>query len=384
MISVDGVGTNGAWKVAETGEIAWLCMPKGGVHVRIDAPDTAPAAPAFAGLVDEFLRAHQDAVPGLQRQMKNKVRRCPCCSKAVAHTLLSCNLCGASLAAVAVSLVDNVFTGFLYGIERCASFPLTISIREQTRDFLVFDDLLALSPCHLNVIPTAQYIPDWTYLLRRPREGLALITAMFDRCAAVLRAQFLAVPAFREGILRGGAALSDAELVACVAAGFNIPPSQYQLHLQFIMMPHLPYQWLMYLKGNHYTHGRFFPFEYVRAVLALDEPYEVTEDTKVESVIAHYRTKGVDYDVIHAECYRRTGESHAKLANWRASDFEACSVGDRVHSLKDGSVLPEDAKAAAAADKLALQNYGRPYTAAGKPNGTFYRFPKTPNEVHSW
>ena len=37
-----------------------------------------------------------------------------------------------------------------------------------------------------------------------------------------------------------------------------------------------------------------------------------------------------------------------------------------------------DAKAVQAADKLALQNYGRPYSAAGKPTGTFYKYAKAP------
>lgn len=252
-------GTLGTWKTKE-GEIAWLCVPKVGAHPHVDAPGNAgkesTQGPSFKGLVDEFLAARGAEFAGLKRQMKNKVRRCPC-GKSVAYTLPSCNLCGTSLAGVPITFIDNVFTGFVYGIERCAQFPLTVSIREQSPEFLVFDDLLALSPCHLNVIPTRAYIPDWTFLLKRPAEGLALIIEMHGRCASVLRSQFLSNPAFRNGIIRGGSAIPDSELVASVAAGFNIPPSQYQLHLQFIMPPLLPYQHLMYLRGNHYTKVQF-------------------------------------------------------------------------------------------------------------------------------
>ena len=57
-----------------------------------------------------------------------------------------------------------------------------------------------------------------------------------------------------------------------VIAGCNFPPSQFQLHIQYILPPHLPFQYRMYLDGQHYTHKRFFPLEYIKAVLALDEP----------------------------------------------------------------------------------------------------------------
>ena len=54
----------------------------------------------------------------------------------------------------------NIFMGFIYGVQK-GPFPFTISIRLQTPDMLAFDDLLALCPCHLNIIPTTAYISDW-------------------------------------------------------------------------------------------------------------------------------------------------------------------------------------------------------------------------------
>ena len=38
----------------------------------------------------------------------------------------------------------------------------------QTESVLVFDDLMALTPCHVNCIPTDFYIPDFRPLLERP------------------------------------------------------------------------------------------------------------------------------------------------------------------------------------------------------------------------
>lgn len=45
---------------------------------------------------------------------------------------------------------------------------------------------------------------------------------------------------------------------------------------------------------------------------------------------------------------------------------------------KQGEAVNVDA--IAAADKMTLQNYGRPYDAAGKPTGTFYKYAKKHEE----
>jgi len=392
-VEAKAVGTRGTFTIGK--ETAFLCMPVPGAHPHVDAK-AGRATATFAGSVDEFVAAHEAAAgggggdAGLRGRMKNRVRRCAC-GKSVAYTLPACNLCGASLAGASITLVDNVFTGFIHGIARCAQFPLTISLRAETPAYLVFDDLLALSLCHLNVVPTTQYIPDWRYLLRRPRAALQLVREMHAMCAAVLREQFLANASWRTRMLRdGGGGLSDDQLVAAVAAGFNMPPSQYQLHLQFIMPPLLPYQHLMLLLGNHFTYGRFFPLEYVVAVLERlgDTPLEggVSDDTPIEDIVARIRkTYGIDYDECHKLCCERIARDHDRLANWRAEDFAAYGVGEKVFSIADGSELPNvTAKSVAAADKLALQSYGRPYTAEGKPSGTFYSFAKQPADIDIW
>ena len=78
--------------------------------------------------------------------------------------------------------------GFVFGLQK-DPFPLNISMRHQTVDHMVFDDLLALSSCHLNAIATAQYIPDFRFLLASP-QGTNLATTLRDSCIEVFRNQF--------------------------------------------------------------------------------------------------------------------------------------------------------------------------------------------------
>ena len=72
----------------------------------------------------------------------------------------------------------------------------------------------------------------------------------------------------------------------------------------------------MYLDGQHLTHGRFFPLEYIKAVLALGERVDVTMDTPVEALIERFRDR-VDYDSMHASCYARVETGQQLLANWQ-------------------------------------------------------------------
>jgi hypothetical protein len=39
-------------------------------------------------------------------------------------------------------------------------------MRRQNERFIVFDDPLALTVCHVNVIPTDTYMPDWRYAIQ--------------------------------------------------------------------------------------------------------------------------------------------------------------------------------------------------------------------------
>ena len=211
-LSADGEVLVGAKAVAFDG-----C----GVDAVVEASE-----PLYSGTMDEFAKERQrDAA--LQQQLRNTVKKCRACSKVCGLTLMTCNSCGAELPKE-VTYSHNVFMGFIYGVHR-APFPLQISIRRQTPELLVFDDLLALSPCHLNAIPTYSYIPDWRFLLRKPDEGLRLIAMLEEALWECVSSQFLQNEAWGKKMLRDGPARTRQHFSALrshVVAGCNHPPSQ--------------------------------------------------------------------------------------------------------------------------------------------------------------
>jgi hypothetical protein len=93
----------------------------------------------------------------------------------------------------------------------------------------------------------------------------------------------------------------------------------------------------------------------------------------------------VDYDEIYRECYARYGTSHRALVQWQRADFGGLGVlnggPERIfHFSPAGDALEAaqvDAKTVQAADKATLQSYGRPYTAEGKPRGSYYSHAKS-------
>eukprot|EP01126_Amoeba_proteus_P058247 TRINITY_DN749_c0_g2_i5.p1 TRINITY_DN749_c0_g2~~TRINITY_DN749_c0_g2_i5.p1 ORF type:complete len:285 (-),score=45.28 TRINITY_DN749_c0_g2_i5:556-1410(-) len=262
----------------------YLAGAKQNAFPHIDQIPSTPT-PIFVGNPDEFVTSKGEDSERYRYQMKNKVKKCPNCKKAVAYTLLRCNGCGEHLTSD-ISYTNNVFTGFCYGIAK-GPFPFTISTRFTSPDVLVFDDPLSLTPCHVNVIPTNVFCPDWRYLLLKPKEGLELLRKMYNASWKVVCEQFLSDKVWKNKILKGN--MDENTLRKHLCVGCNFPPSQYQLHLQFILPPFLPYQYHLYLDGLHFTYGRFFPFEYIEAVLELNEAYPVQEKTEIEDILTHYK-----------------------------------------------------------------------------------------------
>lgn len=312
---------------------------------------------------------------------KNKVKKCPNCAKAVAFSMNKCNSCGTDITTVSVSYTPNIFVGFIFGIQK-GPFPLTISLRHQCENYLVFDDVLSLTSAHVNAIPTSKYIPDFRLLFSRPAEGKQIVRELQDRAWNVLQKQFLTNAAWKKRLLKKGESITALELAKHVIAGFNYPPSQYQLHLQYMLPPFLPFQYYQYLKGLHFTKGRFVPVEYALAVLELGVPYPVTMDTTLEAIFDFYKARGVDYYAIWEYEYKRYGESHKVLANWQREDFSHVFSNGKAYRGKDAVEGVDEAKTQAN-DKLVLQNYGRPYE--GKPTGTYYKFAKrNRSDMEDW
>merc|ERR1712232_244529 len=107
-------------------------------------------------------------------------------------------------------------------------------------------------------------------------------------------------------------------------AGMNCPPSQYQLHLQFIHAPLLPFHYALALQYKHFHYGRFFPFEYMRAALAMGDKVrmDIKEDTEMQDIINHVNSLGVSYDEYQNRLQTKFRELQQRFTPWKEDDFE--------------------------------------------------------------
>merc|ERR1711920_1083074 len=122
---------------------------------------------------------------------------------------------------------------------------------------------------------------------------------MFKVAAEVAIEQFWKNDEFRKKVFNGeDIPERPDDIMATACCGLNFPPSMYQLHLQFIHMPMLPFQYYTARKNGHWHHGRFFPLEYVQKALALGDKVKmhVTVDTDVQDIINKVQENGVVYD----------------------------------------------------------------------------------------
>ena len=109
--------------------------------------------------------------------------------------MVLCNGCGFDgLSNVECTYTTNVFTLFICGVQKMnEKRALSISLRYESENYFVMDDLNAMSLCHMVVVPTSFYIPDVRYLYQKPREGLELVKHMRQLGTEVFRQQFLQV-----------------------------------------------------------------------------------------------------------------------------------------------------------------------------------------------
>jgi len=324
----------------------------------------------------------QPANEELVRQTKNFIKKCMSCGKANAKTLKECNSCGKTLPAeVTTSL--NVCTSFIYGIA-----PWKVSIRYQSEDVLVYDDLMQCTLCHFNAISTKHYIQDWRFLLRRPREALALIDVLSQAANEAMWSQFWSHNKWKDKFLHPRARnMSFEDLQGLKCAGFNYPPSQYQLHLQYCLPPLVPFQFQMLKEGKGFLYGRFFPVTYVREVLVKAADGQnvpgLDSETDVETIIAHFDALGIVYKERHAEFVAQLQAAHCSLANWQPSDFSYRLTNNGVIACETEAPIEADFREILKGDQLAFQNYGRPYVD-GKPSGTYYKYARKSGCLETW
>ena len=171
--------------------------------------------------------------------------RLPRLRKSCAHTMPQCNNCSFHLADTNVTGTDNVLMAFIFGIQK-GRFPFTISIRACNEEVLVFDDPLCVSVCHLNVVPTGVYIPDLRYLFKDPLRGRRIVQRMLDEVDNVCLEQHWYDDLFRKTYFANKGIPDSATLKFMGTAGMNFPPSQQQLHLQYVHGPMLPFQYAVF------------------------------------------------------------------------------------------------------------------------------------------
>jgi len=366
------------------GAFPWICST------------TEMLEPPVGGAVDSVARTNEQ----LARYMYNDVKVCDRCGRPCAHNQKACQGCGHTLENVPITQTENVMMGFIFGVERTLKFPLMISIRRQTDHVIVFDDLLAMSTCHLNALLTSHYCQDWRWLLRDPSTALGLLDEMEGE-AWQATLSFFSDEQWRKFVYREGV---TKEMVRDnIICGFNSPPSQYQLHLQWIVLPLMPFHHSKLLDGLHAQRGRWFPLEYVRRILdelvAEGKTFDIRADTPVDEIIQYFNSKGVYYEEVWAECYQKYCASYA-LSNWKAEDFKYVVLEGQVHEIqvygrqrgpldarrgtealpgghvRVGNKLHLDPVSLHNEDKMLLQNYGRRSESGGKPSGTYYKHHK--------
>ncbi|CAE7356202.1 unnamed protein product [Symbiodinium natans] len=391
-----------AWKLSSKGldekDSIKIIEPFEGGSIRVGTDGWYLAG--FKGRFPEVSSAwekHPPAVPceveqlaktsaELGRYLYNDVKVCVQCLRPCAYSQKLCQGCGSQLESVPVTQTENVLMGFVFGVERTTKFPLTISLRRQTPDVIVYDDLLAMSSCHLNALPTSHYVRDWRWLLRDPKPALQLVANLMKEAWEATKS-FLHNAEWRNFNYRDG--VSEDLIRENIICGFNSPPSQNQLHLQWIVLPLLPFHHQKLLDRTHAQKGRWFPLEYVLPVLQhLDEAGEtfaVNAETSTEEIITHFSRKGIVYEDIWEKCYAKYCDS-AALANWKPKDFSYVVKKSDVHSIASvhadlvelGKKVEISPATVQAEDKMKLQNYGRKYTENGQPGGTYYKHHKEP------
>ncbi|EPY30223.1 hypothetical protein STCU_04174 [Strigomonas culicis] len=360
------------------------------IYRCVARPHKGSASAVNAGSIDAYVEQNKDAASSARCRtaLFNNVKVCPTCGKPNGYTMTTCNQCQGSLVAVALSTTPNLFTAFLLSIAEGPKFPLKVSMRTDGPDVMVFDDPLALSPLHFCAIPTEVFIPDWRYLTLNPQRGLQVCQLLVDSCHAAAREQFLSDEVFCSSILRE----KDFDVATQMIMGFNFPPSQNQIHIQYMLPVLMPHQYMLFLRGVHYTAQRFFPVSYVHACLVQlvkrGTAFSKADlDLDVGAFIARLEEQcGVCYAEVHAQFLIDVDRLHQRYAKWDNSSFTGSykvmegTRGKLVFTNAiDGKETIVDEHEAYEGEKSILQNYGKD----GQETGSFgfYSFPKPINHI---
>eukprot|EP00931_Biecheleriopsis_adriatica_P006068 TRINITY_DN107526_c0_g1_i1.p1 TRINITY_DN107526_c0_g1~~TRINITY_DN107526_c0_g1_i1.p1 ORF type:complete len:438 (+),score=82.06 TRINITY_DN107526_c0_g1_i1:24-1337(+) len=367
--------------------------------------------PTFLGSISDFVAANPDLI----EQMRNVAKKCAGCGKSCATILPFCNGCDRDLRDATEEYTENVCMAFIYGIESGARYPLALSLRLEEENVLVYDDLLARGSCHLNAIPSDCHLPDWRHLLRNPAEGRNLMKRLDDACWKAVQEQFWENDAWRTSNFRANAFRSAEDFRSQIYAGVNSVPSQFQIHLQYIVPAISPADYHQFLHGKRFVKDRWLPLEYVMSSLeALEHSgSEELKDAHTMSMDAIFgaiaRAGGPRYEDVYGDAIRRYNQTHRCCANWLPENFEVAvlvrhptlraelqgagadsrateRLSSEVRALREQNLKVSGAASLTIVqlekkDKASLQSYGRPYVEDLPKAASYYAFARRPGEV---
>jgi len=341
--------------------------------------ETKPKFKSF----EEFLKEFGDE---WKPHTLNKVKICPNpqCGKPCSYTQDNCNECAKELTEAEVETTENVFMGFIFGVKE-GKFPFTISLRAESERFIVFDDLLATAPMHTLIIPTFSWIPDFRHFFLAPQDALGIINEMYQEGLEVMQKQFWNNAAFHKKYWNNMKSRKDME--SLVIAGFNYPPSVWQVHMQFLAAPSSPYFYNAMQRGIHLNNGRFFPLAYIKAILKsvieFPLPPSINTETGADEIIKYFDERHINYNKYHDEELQRWQKLQERCSAYHQNDFTRLVIEDTVFNMKL-QTTGEDPKVLQKSDKKALQNYGRPYKSHQAPAGSYYSHAKEPKNLKPW
>ena len=277
----------------------------------------------FKNIKNESLRTQ------LNKQFFNVARVCESsdCKKPLGPSLQSCNKCKTKQTKLLIS--DNIssnLVSLLYRLsyndrsllkDTCNELYLSNPIlydsdcieTEDNTDiaFMTYSDILDLSIVHLNAIPMNTWCPNITYLFKYPYSGIKLIKNLYHAC------QQSALQIIRK--------ISGIDIKSIpgkfLAVGFNFPPSENQLHLQFLVMPMKIGEYELLKEDSethlsiHFTQYRFIFYKYIlraliKATTITGEEREQNDNYKILAGLSDtdkLPTKGKKISPIDAQTY---------------------------------------------------------------------------------
>lgn len=207
---------------------------------------------------------------------------------------------------------------------------------------VVVDDALQIMPFHVLAVPTKLYVREWRHLFVNPELGLDLVSELYRSAQEACRRQ---VSNFLNPLSNNN--IHEKNFENYMTCGFNLLPSQAQLHLQALCMPISLNQQEKYEKGEHFTLWRFFPVKYVYKLLLQAKDYRATTDSTYDTWIGGWikavltSTENVKGNVKALEEKLKGVVKYEDPKTWADDEYEILTKGE-VQIMSHKSFKPQE------------------------------------------